>query len=181
MENITPSAKMKDKGQAAFKAGQFLEAARFFDQAASNFLAQQDPLTAAEMQNNRSVALLKAGFPQDALAATLGTDEQFANAGDAYRQAIALGNQAAAYEGLGELDKALSCYQLSSDLLKTLNEKEMRAFVLQNISAVQMRMGKQLEAMASMNTALESKKGLSIREKLLKNLLKVPFRMMGVK
>jgi hypothetical protein len=42
-----------------------------------------------------------------------------------------------------------------------------------------MRMGKRLDAMATMRSALENKPRLSLRQKMLKALLQVPFKLLN--
>lgn len=69
------------------------------------------------MANNCSVAYLKAGNAAAALEAVTGTDAIFAEKGDRLRQAMALGNQAAALEGLNQLDAAIGSYNQSAELL----------------------------------------------------------------
>ncbi|MDR3572736.1 MAG: hypothetical protein P4L50_02650 [Anaerolineaceae bacterium] len=167
-----------EKAQAAYQAGEFLQAASLFETAAQEYETDNNPLKAAEMQNNRSVALLKAGDSLKALQAAQGTDQIFLQAGDKKRQAIALGNQAAAYEALGKNDKALALYHQCADLLKEVNDLETRTFVLKSISALQMRTGKQFEAMASMEAALNTTEHLTVKEWIIKKLLKVPFKML---
>ena len=75
-------------------------------------------LLAAEMSNNESVALLQAGQPGRALEAARGTDALFASASDPKRQAMALGNQAAALDALGRSDEALETYRAPRRSLK---------------------------------------------------------------
>ena len=132
---------------------------------------------AAEQKNNRSVALFKAGDAQGALQAVQGTDGVFQQGGDVRRQAMALGNLAAALEAGGKLKEALDYYQQSADLFKQVNEMELRTIALKNLSALQLRMGRQFEAMASMDAALYPQKKMTWVEKILKKLLKVPLRM----
>jgi hypothetical protein len=55
---------------------------------------------------------------------------------------------------------------------------ELRTFALKNLSALQLRMGSQFEAMASMDAALYPQKKMTLVEKILKKLLKVPTRML---
>jgi tetratricopeptide (TPR) repeat protein len=167
-----------EKAQAAYQAGEFSQAASLFDTAAREYELDNNPLKAAEMQNNRSVSLLKAGDNSGALAAALGTDQIFSQAGDKRRQAIALGNQAAALESQGKKDQALALYRQCSDLLKEVDDPQTRTFVLKSISALQMRTGKQFEALASMEAALDIKEHLTMKEWLLKKLLRVPFKML---
>jgi len=178
MNDLASSQEQSKQAKQAYEMGNFLEAARLFNNAAEGLSRSGDALGAAEQENNRSVALLKAGDAQGALLAAQGTDQVFLQAGDTRRQAIALGNQAAALEGLGKLTEALDFYQQSADLLKQVNDLELRAFVLKNLSALQLRMGRQFEAMASMDAALYPKKKMTLVEKILKKLLKVPLRML---
>ncbi|HVN54128.1 MAG TPA: hypothetical protein VMT46_07335 [Anaerolineaceae bacterium] len=166
-------------GMRAFQAGEYEVAADAFDTAAQGYSAQGDLPSAAEMQNNRSVALLKAGKAAEALVAASGTDEFFAQMGDIRRQGMAIGNQAGALEALGRLKEALEKYQQSADLLKAAGDQASRAHLLESLSALQLRTGNHLQAMATMQAALESKKKLTVRERFLKKLLKVPFRMLG--
>jgi tetratricopeptide (TPR) repeat protein len=167
-------------GQAekAYRSGKYHEAAGLFEQAAANAREDGDLLRVAELNNNRSVALLRAGSAQQALEAALGTDQVFALAGDLKRQALALGNLAAALDALNRPAEALKCYRKSSDLLKQVDDQENRAYVLKQISALQLRTGHQLEALASMDAALEHKKQLSFRERVLKKIIDVPFKML---
>jgi hypothetical protein len=54
----------------------------------------------------------------------------------------------------------------------------MRAVVLKSISSLQIRTGQQFQALASMDSALENQKYLTLREKLLQKLLRVPMNML---
>jgi tetratricopeptide (TPR) repeat protein len=164
------------QGKAAFDNEQFETAAKLFEQAAQAQKDNGDETGAAESANNASVAFLKAGLSSEAMQAALGTDEVFAQAGDIRRQGIAIGNIASAHEALGNNDAALEGYRRSADLLKEAGEKEYLSFVLQNLSTLQLRTGKQLEALASMQGALEYRKKLSLRERILKRFLKTPFK-----
>lgn len=165
------------QAETAYKSGDYPEAARLYQESARDASASSDNLLSAEMNNNCSVALLQAGDAAAALEAALGTDKIFAAAGDRKRQAMALGNQAAALEGLGRLKDAVETYEQASLILKELNEPELRSFVLKNLSALQLRTGSQFQALATMQTALDTQKKLSLRQRLLKKLLEIPFKM----
>ena len=163
--------------EKAYRAGVFMEAARLYQEAANEAIKLDDPLRAAELKNNSSVAFLQAADAASALNAAMDTDKTFAQAGDIKRQAMALGNQASALEALGRLKEALLAYQTASDLLKSINETELRSYVLKNLSSIQLRTGNQLEALATMQAALDTQKKLSVRQRLLKKLLDIPFKM----
>jgi tetratricopeptide (TPR) repeat protein len=177
LEVLSPQ-QLAQTGESQYQAGQYEEAASSFEKAAKSYLNISDPLMAAEMANNLSVALLRAGHSDKAYEACLGTDQIFAQAGDNRRRAIALGNQASALEALGQKEQALDLYQQCSDLLKQENLPELRSAVLKSISALQLRTGRQFEAMASMDAAINTKKHLSLRERFLQMLIKLPFRLM---
>jgi tetratricopeptide (TPR) repeat protein len=166
------------QAKADYQKGDFGNAARLYQEAAA-LARQNDPLTAAEMDNNASVALLQTGDAAGALRLCEGTDLIFAQAGDVKRQAMALGNQAAAWEAQKQHQKAIDRYTRSADLLKNTGERELRVYVLSSLSALQLKTGKYFEAMASMQIALDNKQKLTFREKILKKLLKVPFQMLG--
>ncbi len=99
------------RAEEAYNAGRYPEAAGLFEQASRQYSEGGDAVKAAEMANNRSVALLQAGDAQGALEAAQGTEQVFAQAGDARRRALAIGNQAAALEALNRLNEALARYQ----------------------------------------------------------------------
>lgn len=168
-----------DQANQAYQQGNLQLAAEFFSRAADLYQEQGDELSAAEMRNNLSVALLRDGHYQAALEAAAQTDLVFAQGGDRRRQAIALSNQAAALDSLGDLGQALELYQISAGLFKELDEEEMLAMVLQNISTLQLRTGKQLQAVATMSSALEHKPKLSFREKIIQKLLRTSTKKMN--
>jgi tetratricopeptide (TPR) repeat protein len=168
-----------EKAKTAYEAEDFEEAAQWYDRAVGQYTQQGEPLNAAEMANNRSVSLLRGGNPQGALQASLGTEKVFAEAGDLKRQAMALGNQAAALDSLHKVEEAIQLYQQSNQLLKQLNEQALRVYVLQSLSGLQLRQRHYMNAMATMEAALEIKPNLSLRERFLRKLLQIVFKMLG--
>jgi len=167
------------QAQLAYDAEAFQNAAQLFFEAAEGFRASNDALNAAECDNNRSVSLLRAGDPAGALKAVSGTEQVFAQANDRRRQAMALGNQAAALEGLKDYQKALGLYRQSSDLLKELDDEEMRSYVLKRISALQLRLGKRLDSIATLDAALHTKTRLTVKESFLKFLFDLLFKLLN--
>ena len=123
-------APIADQGKQAFESKNFIEAAELFRQAAEGFTAGNSALMAAEMMNNMSVALLQAGRAQEALNAALGTDQIFADAKDIKRQGMAVGNQAAALEGLNRYDEAIAVFERSAELFAQAGEGDLRSMVM---------------------------------------------------
>jgi tetratricopeptide (TPR) repeat protein len=175
---MEPVQRTLDEAKKAYQNGEYAEAARLFAQAAEWFKAAGQVIDAAEAANSQSVALLQAGDAEAALQAGQGTDKVFADGNDPGKQALALGNQGAALEALGRNDEALAAYKECARLLKETGDAENRAVVLKSISALQVRTGHHLEALASMDAALETAPRLSFRERMLKKLVGVPFQIM---
>jgi|WetSurMetagenome_2_1015567.scaffolds.fasta_scaffold257228_2 tetratricopeptide (TPR) repeat protein len=168
-----------EKAKSAYDAEDFEEAAQWFERASNQYAQLGDTLNAAEMANNRSVSLLRGGNAQGALQASVGTERTFAQAGDIKRQAMALGNQAAAMESLHKDQEAIRLYEQSNQLLKQMNEPALRVFVLQSLSGLHLRQHHYMNAMATMEAALEIKSVLSLRERILRKLLQIVFKMLG--
>jgi tetratricopeptide (TPR) repeat protein len=181
MEDHKPLRNAKewaDEGRVAYQKGNFSAAAHAFQAAAGAYQESGDALLEAEMANDCSVAWLQAGDPIQALTVLEGTDAEFAGAGDTKRQAMA-GNRAAALDGLRRYDEALDLYRQSAQLLEQVGESELRAYVLQAISKIQFRTGKQFEALASMQAAIEGIQRPNLRQRFLKHLLRLPMRWLG--
>lgn len=165
-------AQIADQGKKSFANKKFEEAAELFLQAAEGFTAGRSALMAAEMMNNRSVALLQAGRPQEALDAARDTDLVFAGGNDLKRQGMALGNQAAALEGLHRLDEALAAYERSAELFAQAGEGDLRAMVMKSAAAIKLRKGKVTDSAFKMMGSLDVKETPNLFERILKFLLR---------
>jgi len=169
-----------EKAKMAYQAGEYLEAAEHYRKAAEEYATAGDRSGEAEMLNNCCVALLKGGKVDRALQAAQGTDLIFAQVGDKRRQALSLGNQASALEALGRLREAAELYQSSASLLKEVGDAEMRATVLRSLVQIQLRTRKYIQALVSMQLALDLKSHLTPQETLLKKLLSVALRTLRI-
>ncbi len=165
------------EGKSVYQKGDFLKAAEIFLAAAEGYQIAGDTVSSAEMANNRSVALLQGGQAEAALQAVQGTIEVFASTGDKRRQAMAFGNRAAALNKLNRVDEAISDYSQAADLFKQVGEHDLRAPVLQALSVLQLRSGRQLESLASMNAGLNEYEQPKPRQRLLKKLLDLPSKI----
>lgn len=176
----TPQQLAKD-GKKAYEHGEYLAAAQAFLAAKEGYMAAAQPLEAAEMANNASVAYLQAGDGQAALDVVEGTDQIFAEAGDLRRQGMAIGNRAAALEALDRDEEAVQAYLAAAQLLEQAGEGQLRANTLQSLSMLQFQMGRQLQALMSMHQGLEGVKRPTPKQMFLKKLLNIPVDMMTKK
>lgn len=165
-------AQIAEKGKKAFENKKFDEAVELFHQAAEGFTLGRSGLMAAEMKNNMSVALLQAGKPQEALLAALDTDIIFAGANDIKRQGMALGNQAAALEGLHRYDEAIAAYERSAELFTQAGEGDLRSMVMKSAAGIKLKTGKITESAFKMMGSLDVKENPNIFERILKFFLR---------
>ena len=165
-------AQIADQGKQAFESKKFSEAAELFRQAAEGFTAGNSALMAAEMMNNMSVALLQAGRAQEALNAALGTDQIFADAKDIKRQGMAVGNQAAALDGLNRYDEAIAAFERSAELFAQAGEGDLRSMVMKSAAAIKLKTGKITDSAFKMMGSLDVKENPSFFERILKFFLR---------
>ena len=169
---ISEAQQLVDRGKQAFAAQEYDQAASLFTEAATAYEALDDALNAAETKNNLSVALLQSGKAQAAFEAAAGTDKVFAQAEDLKRQAMALGNQAAALEALKKLDQALEAYEQSAALFAEAGEGDMRSMVLQSAAAIKLKRGKVMDSAFSMIGSVESTQKPNLLQRFLRFLLR---------
>lgn len=165
------------QGESHFRQGEYLAAAQSFDLAMEGFAAQGDEAQRAEMANNSSVAYLQAGQADLALERVADTPEVFARLGDARRQGMALGNRAAAHEALGQFEQALADYRQAATLLQQSGDNENYLQVMKAISTLQLRRGKPLEALTTMQSGVNTVQRPGWKERILKSLLNLPSRL----
>jgi tetratricopeptide (TPR) repeat protein len=132
---------LAEQGKQEYSQGAYLAAADLFAQAAQAYGEVQDELNAAEMKNNQSVALLKAGKAEAALHATDGTEEIFQKAGDLKRQGIAVANRAAALEGLKKPSEAMDEYNRAANIFEEAGEGDMHSIVRKATAEIFLKRG----------------------------------------
>jgi len=172
-EALSPK-QLLNEGQVGYKRGDYLSAAHAYEAAADGFRTMGEELAAAEALNNASVAYLQAGDSESAYRMVEPTVAVFTAAGDLRRQGMASGNLGAALESLGRLEEAIDAYHISADLLKQAGDRDMRAHVLQSLSALQLRTGRQMEALTTMQFGLEGMDQPTLAQRALKRLLQMP-------
>jgi len=174
MENLDPVA-LAEQGRDEYAKGNHASAADFFLQAAQAYRDAQDELNAAEMLNNQSVALLQAGKAKDALEATEGTEKIFEEAGDLKRQGIAIGNRAAALEGLKKVDEALVEYERAASLLEEAGEGDMHSVVRKAAANLNLKRGRITAAQMDVYDSLRLVEKPNFTQRIMKFLKRIGF------
>lgn len=162
---------LAEQAKRIYESGDFPSAAGAFADAALAYQAAEDALMAAEMKNNQSVALLRAGQTQAALAAAIGTEAVFAQAGDFRRLGMAYANQASAHEALKHFKDAIAAYEKAGEALEKANEDQLRLQVMQLLSALYLRRWQFLNAVIALQSGLAGVKDPTPKQRLMKKLL----------
>jgi tetratricopeptide (TPR) repeat protein len=180
MKPEAPSPKqLEEHALIAYQEGRLEDGIEGFNAAHNAYQAQGDEGKTAEMANNLSVVLLQAKRPKEALKALEGTTEVFLRLGDTQHAAQAFGNLGAALEACGDVAAAELAYRRAADLFSNLGDVENQDYTLQALSRLQLRLGKPLEAITTMQTSLEAKPRPGIRDRWLRRLLRLPYRLLG--
>ncbi|HSO11595.1 MAG TPA: hypothetical protein VLT51_04420 [Anaerolineales bacterium] len=174
MENNDP-IKLAERGKEEYTKGNHAVAAELFAQAAQSYANMQDELNAAEMKNNQSVALLQAGKAKDALQATDGTEAVFQKAGDVKRQGIAVGNRAAALEGLKKYDEALAEYERAASMLEEAGEGDMHSVVRKAAANLNLKLGRITAAQMDVYDSLRLVEKPNFTQRIMKFLKRIGF------
>ncbi len=176
--SASPDA-VAERALLAFRQGRFAEAAEGFEIARRARAEAGEESAAAEAANNLCVALLQAGRPDDALHAVAGTPEAFDRMGDPARAAQAVGNLASALEACGDLAGAERTYAHALQRFEALDDREAQSTILRSLSQLQLKRGRPLEALTTMQAGLEHKPRRGFRDRWVQRLLALPLRLLG--
>ncbi len=179
MAEILDPRELIKAARSAYEDGDYFEAARLFKAAQESYELGANPIQAAEMANNGCVAFLQAGEPRAALLALEGIESVFEQAGDIQRLAMTWGNRGMALEAMKQFDLALEAYRRAADLFLQIGENELYTTTMQSLSALQLRNKRPLEAIATMQAGLDRVDKPGVRQRLLKRLLDIPFRLLN--
>ena len=170
---ISDAKSLASNALRVYQQGDFVHAARLFGEAAAGYQSEGSLLDYAEMKNNQSVAFLQAGDAHGSFEAAQGTAAIFLEHGDFRRQGMAHGNEAAALNALGRLGEAASAYQSSADAFEKAGEDQLRASVMQALAGIQLRTGQVMKAMLTMQIGLAGVRQPTLKQKILRGLLRL--------
>lgn len=166
------------EGKEFYSEKKYSLAAEAFSLAAQDYSNQGELSLAAEMRNNQCVSLLMAKKPKKALEAVSGTADIFEEEGDLLNQGMALANQATALKDLGDNQQAIERFILAAAIFDDINEPELHLQIQQSISALKFKTRNITGALFSMQEGLEGLETLSIRQRILLRLLRIPQNML---
>ena len=80
---------------------------------------------------------------------------------------------------MGRLDEAVEAYRQSAEVLQSAGENDLRAYVMKSLSALHLRTGRHVAAIAAMESGLEGIEHPKPQQRLLKRLLSAPLKLLG--
>ncbi len=179
MSTIHAAQDLVSEAQSAYNAGDYLKAGAAFAAAEESYRLKTQDLLAAEMANNASVAFTQAGEYETALKCLSGVAEVFELAGDFRRQAMTLGNRAAALEGRKDTQAAIQAYTAAAALFRKIDADDLYADTMQALSALQLKSGLSYEAVATMKTGLSQIKKPGLKHKIIRKILDLPSQLLN--
>lgn len=174
MNEILNPHDLSNQGSEAYARGEYPQAASLFIAAAEGYRSLDKMGEAGEMLNNACVAFLQAGQGEEALKVVSPTIEMFEKINDRRRLGMAYGNLAAALEACHRYEEAIPAYQTSARYLNEAGEDDLSIEAMKSLSALQLKMGKQIEAVMTMQSALSGVKKPTLKQRILKKLLRTP-------
>ncbi|GAB4477145.1 MAG: hypothetical protein Kow0088_15680 [Anaerolineales bacterium] len=178
MSKLLSPKELAERAERFYRDGNLPEAAEGFEAAARAYQAQGKQILAAEMWNNYSVVLIQLGRGEEAVKTVETTLPILNESGDQERLGVAYGNLATALEACGRYAEAQEAYLQSADLLEKCGKMELRLHALKALSQLQLKQGKQLQALATFQAALEDSSQLSLQQRFLKKLMEIPSKLL---
>ena len=175
MDIVKPTT-LAEQGKREYEQENYLAAANLFSNAAQAYTLMKDELSAAEMKNNQSVALLQAGKAKEALQATERTEEIFQKAGDIKRQGIAVSNRAAALEGMKKWQEALAEYDRAASLFEQVGEGDMHSIVRKAAANLNLKRGRITDSQMDVFDSLRLVEKPTLLQRIMKFLVRMGFR-----
>ena len=170
---------LANEGKSLYQAKKYLPAAENFARAAEIYDAAGDTLLGAEMRNNQCVSLLLGKKPQQALDAVQGTSELFKADGQMTTAGMALANEASARKDLGETEPAIDLFTQAADIFQAAGEDQLYLETMQSVSGLKMKSRNLTGALFAMQKGLEGVQKPTLRQRLLKNLLNIPDKLLN--
>lgn len=162
---------INEKAKADFQRKQFSQAIAGFRSCLDLLGENGSTLDIAETRNNLGVCLVRVGDFQAALQTVLGTETIFAQSNNTQKQGIALANIASAYEGLKEYDQAAPFYEQAIECFNQCGDKKLTSITLHALSDLQLKSGKQYQAIGTLQAAYLAKPQANFKDKFFTSAL----------
>ena len=172
---------LKEEGMRLFHEGLYDEAAAKFKQAQEVFATEENEIEVAEMVNNLGVVYRLQDKWDEAIAALEEAKTTFAKLGDRGREAQTLGNLGGLYADKDERDKAKESLRQAADIFAELGDKEHQGETLLALGVQLWKTGDRSDGLATYEAGLHILPKPTIRQKTVRNLLRMRNRLLGQK
>jgi tetratricopeptide (TPR) repeat protein len=172
--NALSPRELEKKAQTAYQTKDYKLALETYAAAREAYNNSGDLLKSAEMANNLCVVYLQDKQPHRALAEVTGTPALFLEHDQKKLAAFAYGNTASALEATGRLTEAERAYKSALELFTETGEDEALQQTAQSLSQMLLKQGRSFEAIFSMQSGIEGKKKLTLKDRILQKLFKLP-------
>ena len=167
----TDILKLKELSLTEYKKNHYQKAIDGFSECISLLDGTEDDMEIAELKNNICVAYIQLNDAQKAFEAVINTEQFFEKYGNVKLQAMALANSGTVLEMLARYEEALSHFEHSLELFKSIGEDEMRSLTLRKVADLQRKTGRNFQAIASLEASYNQGVSPSLKDNLVHKLL----------
>lgn len=172
-------AEYQKKGTDLFMRRDYEGAAEQFEQAKAAFDSEEKPDMGMEMLVNLALIDHRLGNFDAAVEKMSQARQFFDEHKDAVRSAMVIGNLGGLYLQEGNLEQAFTLLREAADTFKEAGEEDKYGETLFELARMQAKAGKWMEAIASYEVALDLVKQPTLRQKMLKQAIKLRNRAFG--
>lgn len=169
----------QEQGLAHYQAGAYAEAIEAFANAKIAYQEAGDEGSAAEMLNNQAVAHRMLGQWDEAEAAFLEAQTLFARLGDDSRRAQTTANLGMLASARGRAKEAAAFLEEAVAAFRALGDLVQQSDTLRVLSMAYLKQRRWLDALTAYSAALDCAPRLSLGQRFLRWLFRLPLRLLG--
>lgn len=169
----------QDRALARYRDGAYVEALEAFARAQAAYEQAGDPTSAAEMLNNQGVTHRMRGEWSKAEAAFMEARERFVQLGDGNRGAQATTNLGMVASAQGQAKRAEAYLKEAIAAFQEQGDRVRESDAWRVLSMVYFKQWRWLNALAVYSSALDCAPRLSLGQRFLRWLFRLPLRLLG--
>ena len=171
--------KWKEAGEAHYRTGAYAEALEAFANARTAYDEAGDQASAAEILSNQGVVYRMLRQWNKAEKAFLEARDAFAHLGDTGRQAQATANLGMLANSKGWTKQAISYLEVAIAAFQAQGDGVRASDTWRALSRMYLKQGRWLDAVMAYSSALDCLPSLSLGQRFLRWLFRIPLRLLG--
>ncbi len=176
---MSTGEQLRKQGLELYRSGRFEEAMTAFADARQAFESAGSTREAAESANDRGVAARQAGRLDEAEIAFRQARGLFISLADLKAEGQVTGNLGALAESRRQNDEAAALYKDAVGLLERAGAPDLAAETWRALSRLRMKQGRWFQALGAYEAGMDNLQHLSLRERLLRWLLRILRPLLG--